>query len=78
MTGDTIQLVPGVHASLIPGPFPAAGVRWLGGHLSYAQGAGVGRWPDASSDAGRTESAGEPGPLDTGAIPGSGPAANPT
>ncbi|GAA4692929.1 DUF2231 domain-containing protein [Pseudonocardia yuanmonensis] len=61
----------------------------LGGHLSYAQGSGVGRWPEASPEAGRTErdivaSDGAPGtasdnaPLDTGAIPGSGPEANPT
>ncbi|WP_433503529.1 DUF2231 domain-containing protein [Pseudonocardia halophobica] len=62
----------------LAGVLPLSVAGALGGHLSYAQGAGVGRWPDASSDAGRTENAGEPGPLDTGAIPGSGPEANPT
>ncbi|GAA2875753.1 hypothetical protein GCM10010472_36730 [Pseudonocardia halophobica] len=62
----------------LAGALPLSVAGALGGHLSYAQGAGVGRWPEASSDAGRTEGPGEPGPLDTGAIPGSGPEANPT
>jgi uncharacterized membrane protein len=64
----------------------------LGGHLSYAQGAGVGRWVESSADAGRTERDGDTPDtshtvaaeadagtrIDTGAIPGSGPEVNPT
>jgi hypothetical protein len=33
MSDDTIELVRGVKASLIPGQFPGAGVRWLNGYL---------------------------------------------
>lgn len=62
----------------LAGALPLSVAGALGGHLSYAQGAGVGRWAEASSDAGRTEGPDEPGPLDTGAIPGSGPEASPT
>ncbi|MFR9800949.1 DUF2231 domain-containing protein [Pseudonocardia sp. RS010] len=74
----------GAVLSLV-GALPLSVAGALGGHLSYAQGAGVGRWPEASSDAGRTErEASGPvgGPasgvdVDTGAIPGSGPGLTP-
>jgi uncharacterized membrane protein len=65
----------GAVLSLV-GALPLAATGALGGHLSYAQGAGVGRWPAASPEAGRTELETSPassGPVDTGAIPGSGP-----
>ncbi|MFC5948079.1 DUF2231 domain-containing protein [Pseudonocardia lutea] len=70
----------GALLSLV-GALPLGVSGALGGHLSYAQGSGVGRWPEASADAGGTErDIVEPAaaPLDTGAIPGSGPEANPT
>jgi uncharacterized membrane protein len=60
----------------LAGAVPLSVAGALGGHLSYAQGAGVGRWPEASPEAGRTErdiTEPAPGPVDTGAIPGSGP-----
>ncbi|MCE0766198.1 DUF2231 domain-containing protein [Pseudonocardia kujensis] len=57
----------GALLSLV-GVLPLGVAGALGGHLSYAQGAGVGRWAEASPDAGRTEgdgSAGSVGSLDT-------------
>lgn len=33
MTDETIELVSGVKASLVPGQFPAASARWLNGYL---------------------------------------------
>jgi uncharacterized membrane protein len=74
----------GAMLSLV-GALPLSVAGALGGHLSYAQGAGVGRWPEASPEAGRTERDIE-GPddgaapanlADTGAIPGSGPGVTP-
>ncbi|MCE3556272.1 DUF2231 domain-containing protein [Pseudonocardia sp. RS11V-5] len=82
----------GALLSLV-GALPLGVAGALGGHLSYAQGAGVGRWAEASPDAGRTEREGPAdladtaattdtadaaGSADTGAIPGAGPEANPT